>query len=67
MILGSELIIDMISAKGIELDGKKIQLDLNEDQLEKIDLKSIKGKLNYLKLVKKMLDSLGVKVFIIII
>ncbi len=61
MILGSELIIDMISAKGIELDGKKIQLDLNEDQLEKIDLKSIKGKLNYLKLVKKMLDSLGVK------
>lgn len=61
MILGSELIIDMISAKGIELDGKKIQLDLNEDELEKIDLKSIKAKLNYLKLVKKMLDSLGVK------
>lgn len=61
MILGSELIIDMISAKGIELDGKKIRLNLSEDELEKIDLKSIKAKLNYLKLVKKMLDSLGVK------
>lgn len=61
MILGSELIIDMISAKGIELDGKKIPLNLNEYELGKIDLKSIKEKLNYLKLVKKMLDNLGVK------
>lgn len=61
MILGAELIIEMISAKGIELDGKKIQLNLNEDELKRIDLKSIKAKLNYLKIVKKMLDDLGVK------
>ena len=61
MILGSGLIIDMVSVKGIELYGKKIQISLNEDELGKIDLKSIKAKLNYLNLVKKMLDSLGTK------